>query len=52
MIGFIRFVAVLSGLGALALTVFFAWVLIDARVNDLAVYTPPAHTSIAASARQ
>lgn len=52
MIGLIRFVAVLSGLGALALTVFFGWVLIDARVNDRAVYTPPTAPSVAATARR
>ena len=37
----VRSIAVLSGLGALLLTVFLAWVLYESRANDLSVYPDP-----------
>lgn len=52
----VRSIAVLCGLGALLLTAFLAWVLIDARQNDLSVHEDPHYAvsvrSMAAPARR
>ena len=47
----VRTIGVLCGLGALLLTVFLAWVLIDARVNDHADYGPQHYAGPVSTAR-
>lgn len=47
----VRSIGVLCGLGALLLTMFLAWVLIDARMNDRSDYSPQHYAGPVSTAR-
>lgn len=47
----VRSIGVLCGLGAVLLTVFFAWVLYEARANDHNDYNPPHYAGPISTAR-